>query len=124
MPAEHSELKHLQHRIDEARASMKALKENKKTLEDKIKLEQSTIDKLTAEIDKLKKKSNKIVVSEHALLRYFERVMKFDLEEIKKKVLPETLDTPVKTLGSGTYPTETHKVRIKDGVVVTILTDE
>lgn len=124
MPAEHSELKHLQRRIDEARASMKALKENKKTLEDKIKLEQSTIDKLTAEIDKLKKKSNKIVVSEHALLRYFERVMKFDLEEIKKKVLPETLDAPVKTLGSGTYPTETHKVRIKDGVVVTILTDE
>lgn len=122
--ADHAELKHLERRISEARTSVKAYQDQKREIEEKLKHEQGILGKLIADAEKLKKKNDKLVVSEHAILRYLERVMKIDLEEIKLKILPDKLAEPIRTMGSGTYPADTHRVKIKDNVVITILTDD
>jgi len=125
--ADHAELKHLQRRLDESRASVKALRDEKQALDEKINKEQGTINKLQKDIERIKsaaQSNGKLVVSEHALLRYFERVMGFNLEEIKKRIVPESVSNAIKTVGSGTFPTETHRLKVKDGVVITILTDD
>jgi hypothetical protein len=61
------------------------------------------------------------VVSEHALLRYFERVMGFDLTEIRSKVIPEKTAELISKLGSGVYPVDGFKIKVKDNVVVTLV---
>lgn len=119
------ELKYLNRRLEEARSVVKVLTEDKLVLEEKIKREKDTINKLEKDIKNIRDNVNgRLVVSEHALLRYFERVLNYDLEEIKKKIVPDTVETAIKTMGSGTFPTETHKLKVKNGIVVTILTDE
>ncbi len=122
--ADHVELKHLNRRIEESRASLKALREEKKEIEEKISREQNTITRLQAEIERLKRGSAKVVISEHAILRYIERVMKVNLEEIKKKILPEEVEEKIRVVGNGKFPADTHRVKIQNGVVITILTDE
>jgi predicted RNase H-like nuclease (RuvC/YqgF family) len=126
-PADHAELKHLQRRLDESRATVKALKDEKQALDDKINKEQATINKLQKDIERIKSaaaNNGKLVISEHAILRYFERVMGVNLDEIKKKIAPDSVMTAIRTVGNGTFPTDTHRIRVKDGVVITILTDD
>ena len=65
---------------------------------------------------------DEIVVSEHALLRYFERVKGFDLNAVKAEILSENVLSLVNKLGgSGYYPNNGYRVVIKDNVVVTIV---
>lgn len=63
------------------------------------------------------------VISEHAYLRYFERVLGYDLEEISKIILSEKVINLKDKLGnSGEYPNENgFKVVFKDNRVTTIL---
>lgn len=61
-------------------------------------------------------------VSEHAFVRYFERVVGFDLQEISDYILSPNNLSLIAQLGDGTYPlNETHKFVIKQNTVTTIL---
>jgi recombination DNA repair RAD52 pathway protein len=61
-------------------------------------------------------------VSDHAIVRYLERVKGLDIEAIKKEILPDALSRAAKKMGNGFYPVNgTHKVRIKNQVVITVL---
>jgi chromosome segregation ATPase len=72
--------------------------------------------------DMISNLQKKVVVSEHAILRYFERVLGFDLDTIRKKVLDTNTEQLIKSLGDGSYPVETtHKIKVRDNTVVTIL---
>lgn len=65
--------------------------------------------------------TKEISVTEHALLRYFERVLGFDLEEIKEKILSEELEEHIDTLVSGKFPIGDGKYAVvKNRVVITI----
>lgn len=68
----------------------------------------------------LRSKTANLVVSEHAMLRYLERVELVDLQEIAALVLPEDKKETIKTLGSGKYPINDHRVVVVDNVVVTV----
>ena len=61
------------------------------------------------------------VVSEHALLRYIERKMDFDLDEIKKEILTDDLKIMIKKLGNGKYPIVNGKAVVKEGVIISIV---
>ena len=124
MSAEHSELKHLQRQIAESNTKIKNLNEEKRKIEEVLKKEVDIRNQLNDEVAQLKKNNEKVVVSEHAMLRYIERVMGVDLDEVKRKILPEEVEVSASKLGAGVFPADTHKVRIRDGVVVTILTEE
>ena len=66
------------------------------------------------------------VITEHALLRYIERIMEFDIDGIKKELLPENVLEKIKVLGNGKFPVErpdgTHYIIVRDGKVLTIET--
>jgi len=97
------------------------------------KLEFSTRTRQAAELKKRIKKIKEpkikrknpeaIFVSDHALVRYMERVLGADIEELKAKILPgETLKLMKElSFNDGRYPCGDFYLVLKDGVVVTII---
>lgn len=60
-------------------------------------------------------------VSEHAILRWAERVKGLDVKELEKEILTEPILKMVETLGgSGSFPNGEHNVVMKNYTVVTI----
>lgn len=83
-------------------------------LELEIKSLQEAIDKMTAGNDDL-------IFSEHSILRYIERVMGIDIEELKEKILPKKeRQSILKTSSTLNFKKDGVSFRIKDGVIVTI----
>ena len=80
------------------------------------------IDAINEKIRSIKNNKD-IVVSEHAILRYLERVDALDIEKIKTLILSEEVMGLVEELGgNGSYPADGFKVVMKDNVVTTIIT--
>jgi hypothetical protein len=62
-------------------------------------------------------------VTEHAIIRYLERVKGLDIEEIEKEILTDSLKDMVTNLGNtGTFPGNGFRILMKDGTITTILT--
>lgn len=61
-----------------------------------------------------------IAVTEHAIVRYVERVLGINADELCAKIIPEANQAAICALGDGEYPIgDTHKVRIIDRCVIT-----
>ena len=66
--------------------------------------------------------NKEITISEHALLRYLERVSKVDTESVKKTIITPELIKMVETLGgNGKYPVGNITLVMRDYVLTTIL---
>lgn len=90
-------------------------------LESKILSVNKRIENVNKEISALTARD--MIVSEHAILRYLERVVKVDVEEVKRRVLTDDLKGRI--LDDGLYPNpEGFRLVVRDGVIVTILCDE
>ena len=94
------------------------------TIQLKVRAIEASVKATEAELEKLK--ANKIIVSEHALLRYFERIFNLDLEEVKESILSEDVLANIHELG-GTckYPITSPQgdnmtLVVKDYIVVTV----
>lgn len=76
--------------------------------------------KLEKQISDINK--NQLVVTEHALLRYIERVHGVDLDAIHDELLSDTLVAQIEALGDGCYPIGNQtQVRVKNNVIVTVV---
>lgn len=79
------------------------------------------IEKLKNEMAKLNNKES-LKVSEHAIVRYFERVKGFDIEQVEKDILSEQVVKLVEQLGgNGQYPNEGFSVVMKNYTVTTVV---
>lgn len=117
---EHAILKGLQVTLREYEQQLQDLKKRQKELSQDVERKARQVESAKARIRELTRKT--IVVSEHALLRYIERVYNLDLKAVARHVLPEEVEKQVRVLGDGVYPvSETHKVRIQGGTVVTVM---
>lgn len=66
--------------------------------------------------------NKEITISEHALLRYLERVSKINTDSVKKTIITPELIKMVETLGgNGKYPVGDITLIMRDYVVTTIL---
>ena len=93
------------------------------TLAENIAKKQKQIKEIEKQIKSLQ--DIDIIISEHAILRYIERVMGIDIELIKKEILTDTLKEQFKTLGNGTYPIGNDvKVKIQNNTIVTVHTNK
>ena len=69
-------------------------------------------------------KPKELRVTEHAILRYLERVNKIDLKEIEKAILTPELIKMTEVLGkNGKFPINDFNIVIRDGSVVTVEKD-
>ena len=76
---------------------------------------------LKEQIDKFENNKN-IKVSEHAIVRYFERVKGFDISEVERDILTEEVLILIEKLGgTGGYPNKDFKVIIKNYTVTTVV---
>lgn len=63
-----------------------------------------------------------IKISEHAMLRYFERVLGHNLKDVEQSILTPDLLKMTEVLGpNGVYPVKDFQVKMKDNTIVTIL---
>ena len=128
MSTDHVELKALTSRREQADRRLKALQEESTALNQKITAEHREISGIDAKISQLqakaKNQTKSVLITEHAILRYLERVKGLDLDQVKKEMVPELVIAKIRALGNGEYPVGTHSVKVKDNTVITILTKE
>ena len=80
-----------------------------------------SIEKLKSEIAKIEG-SSKLKVSEHAIVRYFERVKGYDISEVEKEILSEqVVDLVEKLGGNGKYPNGSFSVVMRNHTVLTVV---
>ena len=87
---------------------------------------QSEIDRANNLITELIRKNDGLVISEHAILRYIERVLGVNIEEIKSDILG---GTKIHSLPNGEYPVDSevtpkHRIRVRNNIVVTVITKD
>ncbi len=98
--------------------------DSKLTLEDA----KSELNKYTSQLASVNNQINQlkdkdIIISEHAILRYMERVMGVDMEAIKERVLTNTVKTMIGNMGNGKYPIDGGgKAVVRNNTIITVET--
>ena len=121
-----TELKSLQTRAAQADAEVLQLETEYRGLQSRLDQAKRRSRILAAQIEKLKNDAAGVVVTEHAMLRYIERVIGIDMDELRGKVLPPSAETVAMAMGGNArLPVDgTHTAIVKGGAVVTVLTKE
>ena len=113
------QLKQLESRKSEAEQERKEVHRKQRVL-----IKQGTqldhkITDIVKQIERLKAKE--VVITEHAILRYVERAMGLDVEQIKDKILTEATRKAIEAMGNGKYPIdEGLKAIVKDNTIITV----
>ncbi len=117
-------LKQYNTQLSKIEADISVLKSELKIKNEELDSKKRSLKNLHLKIQELKT-SKKLIISEHALLRYFERVLGFNLEDIQGKILTDSVSSLIEKLGtnSGQYPVKEggFSIVIKDRTVVTIV---
>jgi len=130
----HVELKALETRKNNFRKKLASKKDRQAALSKDINdlmREIRDVESIIEAIKIGKLENNSITITEHAILRYLERVKGIDIEAIKKDIVTEEVLKQIKTLGAGIYPVKgryhnidksTFMIRVRDNAVITVLT--
>ena len=99
-----AELKQLKIRHIQLTAEERRAKEEMKEAQQRHSVITSKLKHVHDKIESLKTVNPDLTISEHAILRYLERVLGVDIEGIKKEIICDALRSAVSSLGDGTYP--------------------
>lgn len=118
----HAELKALQVQITKAEAEHAVAQEEQRNAS-------ISADRALKKLKALKQKladhaqsSAVPIVSEHALLRYIERIHGIDIEEVRKRILTPTTIQAARVVKSGAFPLECGgRAVIKNNTIVSIV---
>lgn len=127
MGNDHADLKHLGVKRDKAEHELSLLRAEQSSLDQKMRAATRELSSIDAQIRKLREsgKVKPVIVSEHAILRYLERVRGLDIDQVKREIAPEHIVQRVRAMGNGEYPVAgSHTLKVQDNTVVTILTKE
>lgn len=123
MKAENSQqLKQLQTRKYKLEIEVKELEREASESQKACSKARNKLDNIKKEISLLKEKE--VIVTEHAVIRYLERVMGLDIDQVKKEILTTNLKCQLAMLnnGNGKYPIGNGcKAVIKDNTVVSVV---
>lgn len=119
------EIKKLQSMKASIEAELESLNVQENDLRRNINSKKITLKAINQRIDMLTKDSEVLTVSEHAIIRYIERVLGINIDEVVEKILPSKEVELIKELGNGRYPIQNgeFKVVVRNGVVVTVHKD-
>ena len=112
------ELKQLKTRLSQCEKEIKDIQDRKVELDKELQLKVNAKKNLLKQISNLT--TRELIISEHAILRYFERVNNTDIEKIKKEMVDLDTIGRIKVLGDGIYPIKDYKIVVRNNTVVTI----
>lgn len=119
MPSPH-ELKALQTIAKKLAAEVTVLGDECRRQQRELNMKQSELREINAKIESFAEKE--VVVSEHALLRYIERVFKVDLDEIRDVILTEKTKQMIKfSKGNCTVKMDGIELIVKNNVVTSVI---
>ena len=115
--------KQLSSQLQKIEGEMEALGVEISAKQQFLRTKQSHRDDLVKKIKQLDRSEN-IMVSEHAIIRYFERILGYNIQTIKETILSKSfLEIFSKVSCNGTYPSGEFRVIIKDNTIVSIIKD-
>lgn len=98
---------------------IRGIHRQKGSLDNRLKEYTEKRNKIISAIQEMKR-AHKLIVSEHAILRYLERINGINIEEISEKIASEEIKKAYGVAGNGTYNFDGFNVVIRDNIVVTI----
>ncbi|MDF1879051.1 hypothetical protein JHD46_05280 [Sulfurimonas sp. SAG-AH-194-C20] len=117
-----AKIKHYNTLISKAKLEREQLSQEYRTLQSKMDKTNNLLKRYEEALVEVSASSTTLIVSEHALLRYLERVYKLDLSKIEIEIASKELFIKVQELGNGTYSCEgDFSAKVVDGVIVTVL---
>lgn len=114
------DLKQLQVRLAKAEAEAGAAKEEVRVAQKRETEANKLVASLRQQLAEYEAKHGDPIVTEHALLRYFERVLGYNLEEIRGLILNDTTRAYIEQFGNGKIPGQGYRIVVKDRAVVTV----
>lgn len=115
-----TELKGLQTQLAQATAKRELLQQEVFNTQKEVHTLTTRIKSLNNRIKQLKENEHEPVVSEHAILRYLERVKGVDLDALKHEIMDDKTVENIKFLKSGKIKRAEYDMVIQDNVVVSI----
>lgn len=91
-----SQIKSIQVLISKATLEIDNIKAQQKVLQSSMDKQLSQLKKYQEELLALQMDSMEIIVSEHAVLRYLERVYKLDITKLYKEIIPPKVEKQIK----------------------------
>lgn len=116
--AKAQQLKGLQTRLSKLEGDCKSLAENAKQAQKDHHSCLNRIKAIKTEIESFIEKE--IIVTEHAVLRYLERVMGFDMALVSKSILTDDVKLMISKMGDGKYPIDGAKIIVKNNTIVSV----
>jgi len=119
-----SRIKAIQVQIAKIEEDIKRYNNDISDIQMNITTKQQQIKNYKAELTKLQTASKDIIISEHAIVRYVERVLKIDMDKLSKEIISDEFKKSVAKLGNGTYTHNNHFIKVVDNVIVTVTAKE
>lgn len=116
-----AKLKSIESRISRSKVDIKVFDAEIDVALSKKTKELSRLIAATDEMEVLKRSNQKIIISEHAILRYLQNVKGVDIEQLKEEIIDQKTLKNISTLGNGKFPVKNHKIVVKGGIVVTVV---
>lgn len=119
-------IENLTSRYDELNIDIKVVEDKIKILNQDLHALKMSRQAITTKLKELRKKEKKIVISDHALLRYIERVYNIDLNELKEEIITAEVKGNKLFTQDGTRKIQMEnqygkfEIVLKDDTVVTI----
>ena len=116
-----AKIKNLQVMITKIKLEIDDLKTQQRSIGESMNKKLSMMQKYEEELQTIKERAKDLILSEHAILRYLERVYKLDTNKLYEEIVTQELKHNYARLGNGSYSVHDCMVKIVDNVIVTVL---
>jgi len=116
-----TKIKNLQVMITKIKLEIDDLKTQQRSISESMNKKLSMLQKYEEDVQSIKERAKDLILSEHAILRYLERVYKLDTNKLYEEIVTQELKHNYERLGNGSYSVQDCMVKIVDNVIVTVL---
>ena len=114
------EIKSINTQIKQLESNLNALNEDVKTKQKAASAMSNRVAALKEKLLHIQTHTSRPIISEHALLRYLERVKGVDMEELKNEILDNNTVSQIKFAGSCSIKKENYTLVVKNNTILTI----
>ena len=113
-------IKTLLRREKELISEIEDIKGKKKEIDKNLEIKRKKLEGVKA---KIANAQESVIVSEHAVIRYIERVLGIDIKEIEKKIVDEETEKIIREMRPSRINKGEFSILIKDSTVTTVTID-